>query len=318
MPQFLYIASHDTNGGILLCALHGDGKLELIEKFPLDRPAYLCIDGNHLYAVMREPFMQQSGVATFEIQPDGRLRLIGDIQPVHGTVAAHILSAKGKVYTANYLSGTTTCLPDRVLAHSGRGIDPKRQDCSHPHCLTLTPDGMYICINDLGTDCIYICTPDLKEVSRVSVPAGSGPRHLVFSPDGRFAYCTNEMASTVSVFSYETGKLTYLTTTSSLPEEYCGMNSGSAVRISSDGKKLYASNRGHDSICCWDIDGAQFFNKQFLYANGKSPREFNLVGDWLLCANEGSGTVTVFDLKTQEQTDVFPVVCPWCILPVSV
>jgi len=317
MEQYLYIASHDTQGGILRCRLDDSGKLTLLSKTLLDRPAYLCAEGNRLYAAMREPFMLQSGVAAFEIRPDGTLRRAGDIQPVHGTVAAHILAVKGRVYTANYLSGSTTLLPDRVLAHTGHGADPLRQDCSHPHCLTPTPEGLYICICDLGTDCIYVCTPELREVSRVTVDPGSGPRHLVFSPDGKFAYCSNELTSTVSVFAYEEGRLTHITTLSALPEDYSGENYGSAIRLSPDGKALYMSNRGHDSVCIWNVEGAHLSGRRFLMTNGRSPREINLAGDWLLCGNEGSGTVTVFSLKTGLQTDSLPVERPWCILPVD-
>ena len=317
MAQFVYIASHENQGGILRCRLTDGGKLELLDKTPLDRPSYLCREGKKLYALLREPFMMQSGIAEFAIQPDGALIQQGKILPTHGTVGAHILAVNGQVYSANYLSGTTTRMPDRVLAHNGSSVHPKRQDCSHPHCLTLTPDGKYLCINDLGTDCIYVCTLDLEEVSRVQVPAGSGPRHLVFSPDGKYAYGSNELDSTVSVFSYEDGVLTHLQTVSSLPEGFTAENSGSAIRLSPDGRTLYASNRGHDSVCIWDVQDSSLTGKRFLMTGGKSPREINLAGEYLLCGNEGSGTVTVFDLNTGEKTDEFPAVNPWCILPVT-
>jgi len=317
MTDYIYVASHDAQGGILRLQLSPEGKLTLIDRYPIDRPAYLCAEGDRLYALLREPFMMQSGVAEFAIREDGSLVQLGKIQPVHGTVAAHILARGGRIYTANYLSGTTTLLPDRILAHNGSSVNPTRQDCSHPHCLTPTPDGKYICINDLGTDSIYVCTPELEEVSRVEVPAGSGPRHLVFSRDGKYAYGSNEMTSTVSVFSYEEGRLAHLAVHSSLPEDFSGGNSGSAIRLSADGRNLYASNRGHDSVCIWDVDGPELRNPRFLMTNGASPREMTLAGKWLLCGNEHSGTITVFNLQTGVQTDTFPAVNPWCILPLE-
>ena len=314
MEQILYIASHELQGGILRCGLSDGGKLTVLDKVALDRPAYLCVEGNRLYAVLREPFMMQSGVASFEILPEGELRQLGPIEPAHGTVAAHVLARNGVVYTANYLTGTTTRMPDGILAHNGSSVNPKRQECSHPHCLTLSPGGDFLCISDLGTDCVYVVTPELEEVSRTRVPEGSGPRHLVFSPEGRFAYGANELSSTVSVYSWADGKLTHLYALSALPEGYTDTSYSSAIRISPDGRTLYVSNRGHDSVCIWDVEGEKLTNQRFLKSNGKSPREINLFGDYLLCGNEGSGTVTVFDLRTMEQTDTLEVVNPWCIL----
>lgn len=317
MEQMIYVASHDPQGGIYRFSLSGDGRLTLLERYPMDRPAWLCRSGNKLYALLREPFMMHSGVAEFDIRPDGSLQQVGKIRPTHGAVAAHILCWRGSLYAANYLTGTTVRLPDKIVAHSGSSVNPRHQDCSHPHCLTPTPDGKYLCINDLGTDCIYVCTPDLEEVSRVSVPAGSGPRHLVFSRDGRFAYGSNEMASTVSVFSYCDGVLTHLKAISSLPGDFRGENSGAAIRLSPDGRTLYASNRGHDSVCIWDVEGDKLTGKRFLMVQGQSPREMVLAGKFLLCGNEGSATITVFNLETGELTDRASVVRPWGILPVQ-
>lgn len=317
MPQFLYIASQDADGGILRCTITSKGRLVTVNCYPLDKPAYLCVDGNTLYALLREPFQMQSGVAEFDILPDGSLRSTGEIQPVHGTISAHIFAREGRVYTANYLSGTTTLLPDRLLAHNGRSVDPLRQTCSHPHCITPTPDGNFLCINDLGTDCIYVCTMDLNEVSRVSVPAGSGPRHLVFSPDGKTAFCSNEMGASVSVFSYAQGRLTPEGLYSVCPEDYSGPISASAIRISPEGDRLYVSNRGHNSAAIFDVAGTVLRNRRFLPVQGDSPREMTLAGDFLLFGNENSHTVTVVSRKTEEFLGSYPVMRPWCILPVE-
>lgn len=315
MTQFLYIASQDVSGGILRCSLSPEGRLDTVGFYPLDRPAYLCSEGDRLYALLREPFQMQSGVAEFHILPDGSLEQVGEIHPVHGTISAHIFARDGRIYTANYLSGTTTLLPDRLLAHNGRSVDPDRQTCSHPHCITPTPDGNYLCINDLGTDCIYVCTMDLKEISRVSVPAGSGPRHLVFSPDGKTAYCSNEMGASVSVFSYREGQLTPVGQYSTCPQDYTGWISASAIRISPEGDRLYVSNRGHNSAAIFDVEGTVLKNRRFLQVGGDSPREMTIAGDFLLFGNENSHTVTVFSRKTEEYLSTFPVTRPWCILP---
>lgn len=319
MDTTLYIASQDKEGGVLHCQLTEAGELKLLHTYPADRPAYLCAEGNWLYAVLREPFPMQSGVVCFRIMPDGSLSETSAPCPVHGAISAHILVKDGRIYCANYLSGSTTLLPDRVLAHTGRGPHPTRQDCSHPHCITLTPDQDCLCINDLGTDCIYVCTPELEEVSRVRLPGGSGPRHLAFSGDGRFAYCSNELNSSVSVLTYSRGELRYRRTYSTLPLGYSGENAASAIRLDRNTDRLYVSNRGHDSVAEYAAQGERLTLLRHILSGGNSPREINLIGNWLLCANESSDNVCVFSLADGggKPVSTLAVKRPWCILPVE-
>lgn len=314
----LYIASQDITGGIVRCRLTESGQMEFLEKYNIDRPAFLNTDGQKLYALLREPFLFQSGVAEFDIQPDGTLQQAGDIQPAFGTISAFVLPHRGRVYTANYCSSNTSRLPDRVVPHPGKSVHPDRQTCSHPHCITATPEGDFLCICDLGTDCIYVCDLDLNEVSRVRVAPGAGPRHLIFSRDGLFAYVSNEMGSSVSVFAYEYGRLTHLNDFSTLPAEFDGVSTASAIRLSPDGKTLYVSNRGHDSAAVFHVDGAQLTLDRFIMSHGASPREMTLAGHFLLFGNENSHNITVFDLNgdTTKPVCTYPVTRPWCILAV--
>lgn len=321
MTTYFYIASQDREGGILCCHLTEDGQLQLLHRVAVDRVAYLCAGEGRIYALLREPFQMQSGVASFRIGENGALVQEGPVQPVHGTISAHILCHRGQLYTANYLSGTTTKMPDRLLAHNGHSVNAERQDCSHPHCITAAPGGGYLCINDLGTDCVYVCDLELREVSRVCVPKGHGPRHLVFSPDGKFAYCANEMGSSVSVFSWTPGKLTLLDTVSAIPEGETGPSSGSAIRLSADGKKLYLSLRGQNCVCRMDVDGAKLVPERWIPTGGESPREIWLEKEYLLCAHENSHDIQVISLKNPNEPKIvssFPVLRPWCILPVRV
>ena len=314
--MLFYIGSQDMDGGILLCELTGEGQIRLLKKHPVEKPAYLAKDGSKLYALLREPFLFQSGVAEFDILPDGSLAQAGEVQPVFGTISAHILRHRGRTYTANYCSSSTTLLPNQVVAHPGRSVNPQRQSNSHPHCLTAAPDGEFICICDLGTDCIYVCDPDLKEVSRVSVAPGAGPRHLVFSPDGHYAFCCTEMGNTVEVFSYEKGRLTHENTVSTIPEDCRKDTTASAIRISPDGKTLWVSNRGHDSVAEYAVTGPELRLRRFIPCHGQSPREMQVFGKFLLCGNELSHDITVFDLEgdVSQPTCTFPVIRPWCIL----
>lgn len=315
MDNTIFVGSCDSEGGILLFNLGEDGKLQLIDRTPLDRPMYLCNDGNRLYALLREPYQQQSGVAEFQICDNKKLKQIGTICPTHGSISCHILSFGGYVYTANYLSGSVTRLPDRVMAYSGKGKLPQ-QDCSHPHCLTSTPDGQYICICDLGADFIYICNKELSEIFRIHVKPGSGPRHLIFSPDGKYAYCSNELSSEVSIFSYQDGKLNYLSSELSIPDDFIGTNYPSAIRLNASGSKLYVANRGNDSVCIWNVEGANLTRRRFIRSGGTMPREMNVIASWVLCGN--SECLTVLSEETGEVTDRIMLKNPWCILPIDI
>lgn len=316
--MLFYIASQDADGGILRCNLTENGQIELLEKHPLDRPSFLCAGEGKLFALLREPFLFQSGVAEFDILPDGSLKQARSVLPTFGTISAYILRHRGRTYTANYCSSSTTLLPDKVSPHPGGSIHPERQTCSHPHCVVPSPDGDYVCVCDLGTDCVYVCGLELNEVSRVSVTPGAGPRHLVFSPDGRYGYCANEIGNTVAVFAYEPGRLTLLYEVPTLPADFDGFSTASAIRVSPDGTRLYVSNRGHDSVAEYYVNGPELTLRRFIPCQGQSPREMNVLGRFLLCGNELSHTITVFDLEgdVTKPTCVFPVKRPWCILAV--
>lgn len=314
MNRFILAASCDPEGGIFKFKLDEDGKLHLLELLHVDRPMYLCKGGERLFSLLREPFQQQSGVVEFRMDNNGTIKQLGSVCPTHGSISCHIILIDGYVYTANYLSGSVTRLPDRILAFSGKG-DLPQQDCSHPHCLTPTPDGHYICICDLGTDCIYICTKDLEEVSCIHVKQGSGPRHLIFSQDGTIAYCANELSSEVSIFSYKDGELKLLNSERTIPDDYKGVNYPSAIRLNASGKKLYIANRGNDSVCIWDVNGTCLSNRRFVKSGGTMPREMNVVDNWVLCGN--SDSLAVISEETGELSDRVAIKNPWCILPVD-
>ena len=315
--MLLYIASQDAAGGILRCRLTPAGQIHLIEKIEADRPAYLCREGRRLYAALREPFDQQSGVVGYDMDADGALRQATEVLPTHGPIGCHITAAHGRVYCANYFGGSTILLPDKVLAHSGHGKDGERQRCSHPHCVTPAPDGA-ICINDLGTDCIYVCTPELVELSRVCLPPGSGPRHLVFSPDGEYAYCSNELTCTAAVLRYERGRLHFLRSYDVVLPRFKDGSLAAAIRLR-DGR-LYVSSRGYGSVCVFDVQGAELEKAGEYRLPGAAFRECALAGRFLLCGDDAGSRVLVYDLASgfdAPPVSEFAVKHPWGILPVE-
>ena len=287
----IYIASCVEDGGIYHYILDR-GALTLAETLPLPHPMYMTIDRDRLYCVLCHPFpgSRESGVVCVKLE-NGYFGERTAPVPTHGEEGCHLCVLDGRVYVANYTSGNLCCLPDITVQHHGCSIDPERQEGPHTHCTLPTPDGRFLCTADLGLDKILVYDRQLRPVSETALPAGSGPRHLLFSEDGTRLYCVNELRSGVSVFSYSDGVLTYLATHPVLPEDYAGENYPAAIR--SYHGKLYVSNRGHDSIAYFAEGDAP----AFVPTGGSFPRDFFIIDDTLLCAGERTDTVTVFRME---------------------
>lgn len=294
----IYIASCVENGGIYHYKFT-DGECQLVDITRMDRPMYMIIENRKMYIVLREPFENSenhdSGVVVYDIDESGKLTNPSEIMSTHGEVACHIAVQAGNIYCANYISGSISLLPDKVVQHTGVGVHPTRQERPHVHYVGATPDGRYICATDLGLDTIYLYHPDLTLHSTVKVPEGQGVRHLVFSEDGRCLFAVNELQSTVAAFAYCEGRLELLDVCSILPRDFEGKSIAAAIRIRDN--RIYASNRGHDSIValCFRNNGLEAL--EHISCGGKSPRDFIFVGDYLLSANQDSDVVTVLNGK---------------------
>jgi 6-phosphogluconolactonase len=228
-----------------------------------------------------------------------------------------VVDRQGKnVLVANYGDGTAASLPiteggrlgkarSRV-AHSGSSADAQRQKGPHAHSINLDPAGRFAVVADLGIDrlMVYRFSPEsgelaLKDPGGVPLKPGAGPRHFAFAPGGRFAYAINEMHCTVTAFAYDgEGGLRELQTLSTLPGEKEKGYSTAEVQVHPSGKFVYGSNRGHDTIAVFKVEGekgtlALIENQS---TRGKTPRNFGIdpTGRWLLAANQGSDTVHVF------------------------
>jgi 6-phosphogluconolactonase len=165
---------------------------------------------------------------------------------------------------------------------------------------------------DLGLDKVlsYRLDPSVFALSPsdpafFSVKPGSGPRHLAFAPNGRFAYVLNELSSTLTCCSYDrtTGEMKEIQSLSTLPENFNGANTCAEIEIHASGRFLYASNRGHDSIALFALDPStgRAALKQNEPTQGKTPRHFSLdpAGKWLLAENQDSDSVVIFALDGQ-------------------
>ncbi len=250
----------------------------------------------------------------------GKLTLINR-QPTEGKAPCHLALDKSRrnLIVANYTSGTVTVLPvaadgrlgapSAVVQHTGSSVNRQRQAGPHAHCTTFDPAYRLLFACDLGLDKVMAYELDAAKGTLTahspafaSVKPGSGPRHIDFRPDGRFAYVLNEMTSTVTAFAYDakTGTLTERQTLSTLPPSFSGSNSGAEISVHPSGKFVYSSNRGHDSIALFRIDPAQgtltFVEAQG--TGGRTPRNFAIdpAGRYLFAANQDSGTMLIFTI----------------------
>ncbi|MFD1178061.1 lactonase family protein [Paenibacillus puldeungensis] len=217
--------------------------------------------------------------------------------------------------------------------HKGHGADPARQDRPHPHSVLFSPDNRFALVADLGLDKIIVYALDsaagkLTLQSEVHTPAGSGPRHMAFHPNGRYLYSINEVNSTISSFSFdpEGGCLELLDTVSTLPSGFEGENTTAEIAISGDGRFLYGSNRGHDSIVQFSIDGAsgKLTYVEHVSSEGEHPRHFAITpdGKHLITANRDSNNLVVFKVdkesgKLKSTGLTYNVSKPVCVKPVQ-
>jgi 6-phosphogluconolactonase len=312
-------------------------------------PSFLAIHPNHryLYSVAEVgEFAEKDsgGVAAFSIdQKTGLLTRLNE-QPSMGRGPCHLsIDQSGKyVLVANYGGGSVTVLPvaeggrlaepSCSIRHEGSSVDPKRQKKPYAHSINPGPEGKFVFAADLGTDKIFVYRLDLtkgillpNQERWATVAPGSGPRHFCFLPNGRFAYVINEMACTITAFSYDPdrGVLTKIQTVPTLPEGVeLEAKSTAEVLPSPSGRFLYGSNRGHDSIVVFAVDEetGKLTYVEHESTQGQTPRNFGIdpTGQFLLAANQNSDTVVVFriDAATGELEptgEVIQVPTPVCV-----
>ncbi|WP_422122009.1 lactonase family protein [Planococcus sp. X10-3] len=193
-----------------------------------------------------------------------------------------------------------------AVQHEGSGPNGERQDAAHPHSVIQVPGKDLFAVSDLGTDAIYFyeLEPQNGKLSlqqAIHAEGGSGPRHLVYHPEKPVFYSLGELDSTITVYSFDQkNRMEQVQRVSLLPTGYNEENTAAEVAVSEDGKILYASNRGHDSIVSFEIDATgKLHSPEFTSSGGSGPRHFSLVpgGDWLIVANEKSDSLIVLKLE---------------------
>ena len=315
---FLCACSETDQGGIRLCRMERATSAPVeLALTPLPGATFLCFsrDGKTLYATSNTK-EEGGSAAAFRCGPDGSLQPLGRVSS-GGTSSCYLsCSPDGRfLYSANYSSGSVTefeLAEDgaivrriRVIEHKGScGPVKDRQERPHTHCTVFTPDEKYLCVNDLGMDSIllYSVTP-----RGLSLPAGEwkaepgeGPRHILFDKSGEYAYVVNELASSVTSLRYSDGKLERIGCWSALPPDCSVKTKAAAIRFSPDGRYLFVTNRGFDSIAIFRIVSPGMLElADIVSSRGSSPRDFQFLpgGRIAAAANEFSDLVCLFDYE---------------------
>lgn len=297
-------------------------------------PTFLAVhpNGRFVYACNEtDKWRDQPGgyVTAFKVEPaTGRLTELNQQSSVGGGPCHLNVDGSGQnVLVANYGGGSVASLPlssdgslkphSAFVQHVGSSVNPARQKEPHGHSVNLSPDNRFAFVADLGTDKIQTYAFDAGAGSLtarpeldVVLPPGSGPRHFAFGPKGARAYVINELLQTVTSFRYapKTGKLTAVDTISTVPDaKPVPGNSTAEVRVHPNGKFVYGSNRGHDSIAVFAVgQGGKLTAIQHMPVGGKTPRNFNFdpSGRFLFAGHQGSDSFAVFtvDGKTGRLT----------------
>ena len=335
--HFVYVGTYTgaKSKGIYSCRMNSAGQLTSAElAAEITNPTYLVVHPNQkfLYAIgeiSKFGDKKAGSVSAFAIDATtGKLTPLNQ-QSSGGTGPCHIdVDRTGQsVVVANYGGGSVEALPIKAagsrgapgtfIQHEGTSVNKSRQEGPHGHCILVDPTQKFALACDLGLDKVLIYKFDATKATLApndppfaTVAPGSGPRHLAFHPNGKFAYLINEMLCTMTAFQWDgsRGALQEFQTISTLPGVVQKGFSTAEVYVHPSGKFVYGSNRGHDSIVVYACDEktGRLTLVEHQATQGKTPRHFAIdpSGQFLLAENQDSGSIVVFriDSKTGKLT----------------
>ena len=300
-----------------------DDKGKLTERTLTARqvsPSYFYMTGDKklLFAVTESP-EEKGKIDAYQVDPETTALTLVSERTAAGAGLCHVTmdpSEKNLVVTC-YDEATIQTYPVRdgqitpmfsLRHHMGSGPVLDRQEAAHAHSVVFTPEGKYAVVCDLGMDMllVYTLNEDTGKLHRMTklnfkAPAGTGPRHMVFSPDGRFAYVACELSSEILVLSYhhETGFALIEKVSTLNPEYGLSRNYPAAIRITGDGRFVYVSNRGEDTIACFAVnpENGRISLSSSASTRGWYPRDFILTRDekLLIAANQLSDNLVIYE-----------------------
>lgn len=327
--MYFYVgsATDEIPDPISLCSIDlSNGQLKKVQSFEGTKSSsYLCLSpkGDFLYSVDSEsqvPGSKDHSVASFKIDKKSKALSLINKTSVEGRGACHVsVTSDNKfVMVANYGSGNVVVVPvgadgsltaaSSNIQHAGTGPDESRQQGPHAHYIQASANDKYVFAVDLGIDKVmnYTLSGD-GELSEnpnqafLKLDPGVGPRHMVFHPNGKFAYVLNELTSSISACTYDKtgGKLVLMGTHPMLPEDFTEFSKAAAIRVHPSGKFLYGSNRGHDSIAVFEIQKDGNLNRVQIIQDGiEWPRDYNITpdGKYMVLANRHKNEIRTFTI----------------------
>lgn len=351
--EVLYVGTYSLRGSEGIYVFEFDRKAGTVKPMQsvsnAKSPSFLAIhpSGKYLYSVneaAKSGPANAGAVSAYAIDGiTGKLTFLnGQSSLGEGPCYISIDQTGKTAYVANYGGGSLAVLPiksDGTLGvatdsvqDAGSGPNVKRQDKAHVHSATVGPDNRFVYVADLGTDKLHIYDANVKNSTvkpastpYVTVKPGSGPRHLAFHPNGKFAYLVEELTSSVAVFSRDarTGALTLLSDgVKTLPANFSEQNTSADIHIDPSGRFLYQSNRGRNALAVFAIaaDG-QLSSLGDEPTMGKTPRNFMIdpKGEFIFVVHQDSDNLTIFkrDQKTGKLTytgQSISVPAPVCVI----
>jgi len=348
---FVFVGSYaeSEDSGVYVYTLdEATGQLTRVDEVAgLKNPTFLNVDldQHKLYAIsetLSEEGAKIGEIVAFTVDSTtGALKLINRKNSVQSTTCHIQRDSEGKFLTVTSYHGGMIGLISieqdgslgellDVKQHVGHSVHPN-QDRPHPHSSFFSPDGKYLFVQDLGLDIIqaYSIDSDKQQLIKkgtTHLHPGAGPRHLTFHPHGTYAFVINELDSSITSFTYdaENGELKKQETVPTLPDDFTGENGCAEITISQDGKFVYGSNRGHDSIVIYAFDEAtgKLNLVEHVSCEGGHPRHFAITpnGDYLIVANRDTNNLVTFRMDQEsgrlQYTGISETVSkPVCVLP---
>lgn len=286
-------------------------------------PSYLVIHPNRRWVYATNEVAEYQGeksgsITAFSLDiPTGKLTALNTVSS-RGAAPCHLsIDQTGKfLLVANYTGGSSAMFaiqPDgklsaarSVIQHKGSSVGPRQKE-PHAHSINVAKNNKYAIAADLGTDQMLVYNLNAKRGeltpgSDLRLKPGAGPRHFAFHPSHKFAYSVNELGSSVTAMTWNAsaGLLKDIQTLSTLPSDFTGESYCAEIVVHPNGKHLYASNRGHQSLAVFDIDPAtgQLTAKGQVKTGGEWPRNFNIdpTGQFVIVAHERTDSIAVLKI----------------------
>jgi len=328
-PVLVYVGTYTARSrGIYVYEMNSStGELTLRNTFAGEgNPSFVALhpNGRYLYSVSEVGTYMGSPTGSITAwainQPSGDLSRLNTESSL-GRAPAHIsVDPTGRfVMAANYTEGTVTVLPILADGRLGAATDSQkhvgtlgpntaRQDAPHAHMILPDRNGRFAIVNDLSLDDTYVydLNPNngtLVKLATVKAIPGAGPRHLAYHPNGRFVFVINELDNSLRSHSWDaaTGTLTPVDVKSTLPANYKGRTTTAQVIVSADGRFVYGSNRGHNTIALFSVNQStgQLTFVETVWTQGQTPRNFNIdpSGRFMYIGHQDSDNITVFNVN---------------------